>query len=312
MLKAPDRSLTAAHAILTVERFKQRRVYAETPALQLLEMQDEITARLSWHTMMVRRPQPGDAPTLEAVNVELKRRADDELAQAAESFARRNKFHSLFPDNGPLGRDKYPKQVAFFAAGTNHRERGLFGSNRSGKTLTAGYELTAHVTGRYPAWWPGIRFKEPIDAWIANKGSKEVRDVNEAELYGTPGNPVKRGTGMIPGHLIMKTDPKPGTKNAIEFGYIQHVSGSMSTVQSKSFDQGRESFQGTSKKLIWLDEESPEDVYTECLLRTLDCGGIIMLTYTPLQGLTTLTVRFLEEAGINIEDIGAKMADEDG
>ena len=58
-----------------------------------------------------------------------------------------------------------------------------------------------------------------------------------------------------------------------------------STIQFKSYIQGRTAFQGTTKKGIWLDEEPPEgegqdgpagggvpsgngDIYTEYLLRT--------------------------------------------
>ncbi len=59
-------------------------------------------------------------------------------------------------------------------------------------------------------------------------------------------------------------------------------------------------FQGTAQHVIWLDEEPPEDVYAECLLRTTKTGdfvsGIILLTFTPLQGRTPLVRQFLKEA----------------
>ena len=72
-----------------------------------------------------------------------------------------------------------------------------------------------------------------------------------------------------------------------------------------SFDQRRPSFQGTQKHVVWLDEEAPDDVYTECLLRTMETGafegGIMMLTFTPLLGLTPLVVSFLED--LELEDV---------
>lgn len=64
-----------------------------------------------------------------------------------------------------------------------------------------------------------------------------------------------------------------------------------------SFDQGRRAFQGTEQNFVWLDEEAPADVYGECLLRTAATGefggGLIILTFTPLNGLTPLILDWL-------------------
>jgi len=54
----------------------------------------------------------------------------------------------------------------------------------------------------------------------------------------------------------------------------------------KSADSGREKFQGVSRTLIWMDEECPEPIFDECLARTIDCGGKIVLTMTPLNGMS--------------------------
>ncbi len=35
------------------------------------------------------------------------------------------------------------------------------------------------------------------------------------------------------------------------------------------------------------------DIYSECLLRTMTTNGVIILTFTPLQGLTELVLSFL-------------------
>ena len=84
---------------------------------------------------------------------------------------------------------------------------------------------------------------------------------------------------------------------ALETVWVRHVSGGTSVVQFKSFDQKREAFQGTAQHVIWLDEEPPFDIYSECLLRTAKTndfpGGLVMLTFTPLQGLTPLVDLFL-------------------
>ena len=44
---------------------------------------------------------------------------------------------------------------------------------------------------------------------------------------------------------------------------------------------------------IWLDEEPPEDVYGECLIRTATTDGIVMLTFTPLAGMSEVVMSFM-------------------
>ena len=74
---------------------------------------------------------------------------------------------------------------------------------------------------------------------------------------------------------------------------VRHVSGGWSRLGFKAYEQGRGSFEGTAKHVIWLDEECPLDVYGECLIRTATTGGITMLTFTPLQGITETVRQFM-------------------
>lgn len=186
--------------------------------------------------------------------------------------------------------------MQLFAAGLEHRERLFLAANRVGKTEGAGaYETTLHLTGQYPEWWPGRRFTRPIDAWAAGDTSKTVRDIIQHKLLG-PANSY--GTGMIPADAIIDTRPRAGIPDAVEIIYVRHVTGGMSVLVLKSYDQRREAFQGTEKDLIWLDEEPALDIYTECLMRTMDTvpgepGGMVLLTFTPLQGLSDVVLSFL-------------------
>jgi len=43
----------------------------------------------------------------------------------------------------------------------------------------------------------------------------------------------------------------------------------------------------------WLDEESPLDVYTECLTRLLTRNGLMLCTFTPLSGLSDVVLMYL-------------------
>jgi len=176
--------------------------------------------------------------------------------------------------------------------GSPHRERLMLAANRIGKTEGVGaYELTCHLTGIYPAWWEGHRFPRGIRAWAAGDSSKTVREIIQEKLLGPMG---KWGTGMIPGDLILgEPRRREGIRDAVEIVYVRHAAGDHSTLVLKSYDQRREAFQGTEQHLVWLDEEPPMDIYTECLLRTMTTGGLLMLTFTPLQGLSEVVLAFL-------------------
>jgi phage terminase large subunit-like protein len=79
---------------------------------------------------------------------------------------------------------------------------------------------------------------------------------------------------------------KQGVQNLVDTVEIKHSSGGWSLLGLKSYDQGRRAFQGTKKELIHLDEEPPQDVYGECLLRTATTRGIVVITFTPLLGIS--------------------------
>jgi len=59
-----------------------------------------------------------------------------------------------------------------------------------------------------------------------------------------------------------------------------------STIAFKSCDSGWEKFQGTARHLIAFDEEPAWDVWQECIMRTLSTKGDILLSMTPLHGMT--------------------------
>ena len=107
-----------------------------------------------------------------------------------EVLQRRQKtrlLYQLYPDEGPLRRELYPKHLSFFAAGVEHEERAAMAANRVGKSFgLGGYETGLHLTGWYPDWWRGFRYESPIDAWVAGDTSQTTRDVPQAILLGKP------------------------------------------------------------------------------------------------------------------------------
>jgi phage terminase large subunit-like protein len=202
-----------------------------------------------------------------------------------------SRFSTFYPDgDGPLARTRYQKHLDFFAAGTT-KERLFMAANRVGKSEAGSYELTCHLTGLYPHWWTGRRFDHPVECWAVGTNSQTTRDIVQAKLLGSVQAP---GSGMIPAHLIEKTITARGLAGALEGAQVRHVSGGLSLVGLKTYEQGRQSFEGTAKHVIWCDEEPPQDCYTEMLYRTITTQGIIMVTFTPLQGMSEVVKGFLE------------------
>ena len=200
-------------------------------------------------------------------------------------------FEAMFPENGPLSRHGYGKHMDFFNAGKDWRVRLFQAANRAGKTNAGSYEMTCHATGLYPAWWTGRKFNRPITADVAGETGKLTRDGVQFKLMGLPS---AIGTGMIPFELIGEKRRKAGIPDAYDTVRIKHTSGGWSILHFKSFDQGREAFQSTERDVIWLDEEPPLSVYSEALTRTMTTGGLMMMTFTPLKGMSE-TVQFLQQ-----------------
>lgn len=151
-----------------------------------------------------------------------------------------------------------------------------------------------HLTGRYPDWWEGKRFNKAPVGWGASLTSQVTRDTIQRLLIGQPG---QWGLNCaIPkdalGDIKRATH---GVADSVESISVKHVSGSLSRITLKSYDQGRERFQGESLDFVWLDEEPPQDVYTEALTRTNATAGILWLTFTPLLGMSDVVKRYLVE-----------------
>jgi phage terminase large subunit-like protein len=167
--------------------------------------------------------------------------------------------------------------------------------NRVGKSDTGCYEDTLHLTGDYPDWWPGRRFTTPVEGWIAGETNATTRDILQAKLLGPWG---EFGTGLIPGDALVDFSSKRGLGEAVDVVYVRHASGGVSMAGFKSYSEGRGNFQGTAKHFIHFDEESDLSVYSEAIMRTMivpgtDEGGLVYLTFTPLQGWSEVVESFL-------------------
>jgi phage terminase large subunit-like protein len=170
------------------------------------------------------------------------------------------------------------------------RERLLMAGNQLGKTWAGAYEMAMHLTGLYPDWWEGHRFTKAIAAWAGSVSTLATRDTVQRLVCGRPG---KLGTGAVPKALITDSKSALGTPDLLDHIKVTHVSGQESTLAFKSYEQGREKWQGETLDLVWFDEEPSQDIYSEGLTRTNATGGITYMTFTPLLGMSDVVRRFL-------------------
>jgi len=240
-----------------------------------------------------------DALTKSLVDVYAKQLDEQEqqiLIEALEVIAddmKYNKFQNYFPDEGEFRRELYPKQVSFFSAGKEYKERGFIAANRVGKSEAGCYETVCHATGLYPDWWEGLRYTRPILIWVGGDTATTVRDIIQKKLIGDMND---MGSGMLPKELIVEYKTRRNVPEAIEILRIKHVTGGVTTLVLKTYEQGRATWQGTEVDFIWVDEECPSSVYSEALIRLMTTQGSMITTFTPLQGITEVVLGFLDNS----------------
>lgn len=144
----------------------------------------------------------------------------------------------------------------------------LVGANRSGKSHVGGVDTSIRATGVVPN---SLADNFPTDKlrtggyWVSALDFPSSRDVTEDKI-----------------NLFL---PQKFRKRWKEDDRIYTLTNG-STIGFKSSESGRKKYQGTSRLGIWFDEEHPEEVYDEGYMRTIDCGGYILFTFTPVEGLT--------------------------
>ena len=189
----------------------------------------------------------------------------------------------------------YERQQEFHAAGSSSRERLLMAGNQLGKTYCGAAEVSFHLTGRYPDWWEGRRWDRPVRFWAGSKTGEVTRDGVQKYLVGEPKDESVWGTGMVPQECLVDWGRRQGIADALDNIVVSHESGGRSTLGFKSYDQGRQKWQGETLDGVWFDEEPPMDIYMEGLTRTNASMGMTLITFTPLLGMSDVVSMFLED-----------------
>lgn len=168
------------------------------------------------------------------------------------------------------------------------RNRWVFGGNRSGKTECGAVETVWMARGIHPY----RQNRKDVFGWVVSPTREVQRDVAQAKVLKYLRPEWIDSVVMVSGRA---DNPQSGV---IDYIAVKNVFGGISKIGFKSCEMGREKFQGASLDFVWFDEEPPEDIYDECMMRILDKKGDIFGTMTPLKGLTFIYKRiFLNENG---------------
>lgn len=182
-------------------------------------------------------------------------------------------------------------------------ERSIVLGTQQGKTTAAGFEMAFAACDFWPSWHtgrhpspPNIERSSKFIGWYCSVSSQNVRDGAQNKLLGDISQKDNLGTGSIPLDYIQGVTMSRGIANFVDTITLRRETGGIATLQSKTYEQSVLAYQGTPVDLSWADEDPGYDdrIYNELLGRTISTGGRIIVSLTPMLGLTPIRKRFID------------------
>lgn len=153
--------------------------------------------------------------------------------------------------------------------------RSLFWGNRVGKTEWGGMETAEYATLHHPT----RELRAPFEIWSASPSFDVQEHTTQQKLLRYIPEKDIAHVEYLRGKIIKKLTLKNGV-----------------VILFKSYEQGREKFQGAGVRLIWFDEEPPQDIWDECFVR-VEAGQPldVILTMTAIKGMTWVYSRIYQD-----------------
>lgn len=150
------------------------------------------------------------------------------------------------------------------------KEKLYIGGNRSGKTVAAVAEACMWLSGEHPYRndIPNPPIRGRCVAVDIEDGIKKIA-LPEFQRW-IPRKLLKNGSWDD------SYDKQSRTLTLTNGSFIEFM----------SYEQEMEKFAGTSRHFVMFDEEPPEEIYNECLMRLVDTDGSYWISMTPLIELT--------------------------
>lgn len=150
------------------------------------------------------------------------------------------------------------------------RGKQFIGGNRSGKTVGGGVETVNRLRGEDP-------FKP-----VKRPGPVTGRAVGVDFDHGVSKIMMPEVARWLPPSLLINGSWEDSYDKQLKTLTLTNKS----TLEFMSYEQDLEKFAGTSRDFVWFDEEPPEDIFNECLMRLIDVAGDWWMTMTPVEGMT--------------------------
>jgi phage terminase large subunit-like protein len=174
-----------------------------------------------------------------------------------------------------LGYTPYEIQEAFH--GSSKIGRLLLGGNRAGKTVSGATESAFWLTGTHPfrstpeppVWGRGVS----VDI---EQGLKKIMLPELARWL--------PASSLVSGSWEQSYDKQARVLTLANGSRMDFLTGEMDT----------EKHAGTSRNFCWIDEEPPETIFNENMLRLVDVQGNWWMTMTPVLGMTWVYRRIYE------------------
>lgn len=170
------------------------------------------------------------------------------------------------------------------------KEKLYIGGNRSGKTVAGVTEAVYWLTGEHP-------FREIIPPIRGRAVAVDIEDgikkilIPEFQKW----LPVKY---LKHGSWDESYDRQARVLHLINGSFIEFM----------SYEQEMEKFAGTSRHFCFFDEEPPEDIFNECMMRLVDTDGSFWISMTPLIEMSWIKEKIYDpwvggEASIYVQEV---------
>lgn len=165
------------------------------------------------------------------------------------------------------------------------RGKQFIGGNRSGKTVGGGTEAVFRATGRHP--YRKVKPPPTYGRVCAVDFVQGVEKIVKPEI-----------ARWLPPSELLGGSWEDAYDKTLRTLYLANGS----FIEFMSYDQDILKFAGTSRDWNWFDEEPPEGIFDECMMRLVDTGGDWWMTMTPVEGMTWTYDRIYERSNPNHED----------
>lgn len=210
--------------------------------------------------------------------------------------------------------EPYEYQRRWFESGSFATLRYLSAANQIGKTYGGAVEMAYHLTGLYPDWWEGRRFKvaDKEVCWAMGVSLESTRKVLQNYLLGTDNAKKDKeiGTGLIPREMIrMESMVRDG--ELVKSISIENINGGYCELYFYASTQSTDTLHGQKVLYIWLDEQPANELELSSIFaaRTINTGGIVTITATPEKGATDLWRQCKEDNSRHVYFQSATWAD---